>query len=196
MIIAVGFLALLVMVIGVAAVITLLVLAYRKHSREFVEVPRRLPESQYARDADNLLRQIRDALSTSSISPEQRSAVETQIGQVPRNLALALQRLQRIRTVKKIAKRSPDTQNLDAIMDDVREMEKRVQDELSRMHETLLTVPVSLLKIDVARNGRSIERIVEDLSDMNNRLGDVAETYDELREEDIRRSSAARNLGT
>lgn len=196
MIIAVGFLALLVMVIGLAAVITLIILAYRKHSREFVEVPRKLPESQYARDAEKLIEQIREALGTSSISAEQRSAVEAQVSQVPRNLALALQRLHRIRKVKKIAKRSPDTQNLDAILDDVREMERRVQDELSRMHETLLSVPVSLLKIDVARNGRSIERIVEDLSDMNNRLGDVAETYDDLREDDIRRSSAARNLGT
>jgi len=146
-----------------------------KHS-----VPPKMPESQYVSDAHKLVNEIKETLKTSPLDNEQRAAVLRQVRDVPDNVAKAVQKLHRLRRLKKIAKRTEDV-DTDVVLSDIKEMERRIQTELRHTHETLLSVPVSLMKVDTARSDRNLDRIVTELSATNQRLNDIASTYDDMK---------------
>ena len=140
-----------------------------------------LPESHYANDARKLVQEINETLKTSPLSAEQKSEVQRQIKDVPANVNKALNKLQRLRRLKKIAKRNEDASNSATVISDIKVMEQKIRDELLKTHEELLAMPITLMKVDTARGSRDLDRIIESLSDTSSRLNDLASGYDDLR---------------
>jgi cell division protein FtsL len=175
---AVLLLALIVSFVIVAVFILAAASALRNANKH--SVPPKMPESQYVTDAGKLVNEIKETLKTSPLDNEQRAAVLRQVRDVPDNVAKAVQKLHRLRRLKKIAKRAEDV-DTDVVLSDIKEMERRIQTELRHTHETLLSVPVSLMKVDTARSDRNLDRIVTELSATNQRLNDIASTYDDMK---------------
>jgi hypothetical protein len=140
-----------------------------------------MPEARYAKDARKLVQVINETLKTSPISAEQKSEVQKQTKEVTANVNKALSKLERLRKIKKIAKRNEDAANSPEVLRDIKAMERKIQDELLRTHEVLLSMPVMLMKVDAARGDRDMDRIIDNLSDTNHRLDDLATGYDDLR---------------
>jgi hypothetical protein len=140
-----------------------------------------MPEAHYAKDARKLVQVINETLKTSPISSEQKSEVQKQMKDVTANLDRTLSKLERLRKVKKIAKRNEDATNSTEVLRDIKVMEQKIQEELLRTHEVLLSMPVMLMKVDAARGDRDLDRIIDNLSDTNHRLNDLATGYDDLR---------------
>jgi hypothetical protein len=104
-----------------------------------------------------------------------------QVRDVPDNVLKAVQKLHRLRRLKKIAKRSDESANAGDVLRDIKDIERRILDELRCTHETLLAVPVALMKVDAARGNRNLDRIMAELSETNVRLNDLAASHEELR---------------
>jgi hypothetical protein len=165
--------------IVIVAVFGLAVSSAMRNANKY-SVPPKMPESQYATDARKLVDEIKETLKTSPLDSEQRAAVLRQVRDVPDNVAKAVLKLHRLRRLKKIAKRADDV-DTGIVLSDIKEMEQRIQTELRNTHETLLSVPVSLMKVDTARSDRNLDRIVTELSATNQRLNDIASTYDDMK---------------
>jgi hypothetical protein len=60
-------------------------------------------------------------------------------------------------------------------------LEAHILAELRRTHQTLLEMPVALMKLDLARGDRDFQRMVAALDEANRRLYDLAESYEALR---------------
>ena len=171
-----------VILVGIIAVPVAIVRRLQPH-----RPPSHMPESQYADDARRLVREIKETLKACPITYEQKTELLRQVRDIPGSVVRALHRLQRLRRIRKIAKRSTDAAGAAAVLDDIMRMERQIVDELRRTHETLLEVPVTLMKVDVARGERNLDRIIVALGETNQRLNDLADSYGEVR--------AERNLG-
>lgn len=145
------------------------------------ELPHKMPENQYAYDAGKLVNEIKATVKTCPMSAEQKSSLLRQVKDVPDNTAKALWKLYRLRKLKKMVKQSEYSENSAELLSDIKSMERNVIAELQRMRETLLPIPLALMKVDSARSERSLERIVAELSETNLRLNDLAAGYDEVR---------------
>lgn len=172
----------IVILVGIVAVPVAIARRLQPH-----RPPSRMAESQYADDAQRLVREIKEALKACPIPYEQKTELLRQVRDIPGNVVRALHKLQRLRRIKKIAKRSEDAANAADVLDDIVRMERQIVDELRRTHETLLAVPVTLMKVDAARGERNFDRVIVALSKTNQRLNDLADSYGEVR--------AKRNLG-
>lgn len=172
------FLALILIAVLVAGVATIMAVA--RHA-QFERPLAKMPEAQYAADANRLVNEIKDALKACPIPYEQKTALLRQVRVVPGNVNRALHKLHRLRRIKKIAKRAEDAANAPDVLSDIAEIERGIINELRRTHETLLAVPVTLMKVDVARGGRNLDRIIAELSETNRRLNDLADSYGEVR---------------
>lgn len=140
-----------------------------------------LPEAHYAKDARKLVQVVNESLKTSHISQEQKSEVQRQMKEVTANVNRALNKLERLRKVKKIARRNEDANNSAQVLSEIRVMEQKLRDELRMTHEVLLSMPVTLMKVDDARGNRELDRVIENLSSTNQRLNDLASGYNDLR---------------
>ncbi|GIV83119.1 MAG: hypothetical protein KatS3mg052_0126 [Candidatus Roseilinea sp.] len=168
-------LALIASVIVLGLAVPCVVLARRCRSER---LPARMPEGQYAADAVRLVDEIRDALKSCPIPYEQKTALLRQVRDVAGNVNRAVGKLNRLRRIKKIAKRSEEAAH---VLSEIEVMERSIVGELRRTHETLLAVPVTLMKVDVARGERNFDRIIAELGEANRRLNDLAESYREVR---------------
>ncbi|BCX03343.1 MAG: hypothetical protein KatS3mg053_1281 [Candidatus Roseilinea sp.] len=173
-------LALIAMAILVRLIVPFVAIARRFQSER---PPAKMPEAQYADDARRLVDEIKAALKTCPLPYEQKTALLRQVRDVPNNVTRALCKLNRLRRIAKIAKRSEEAAHAAGVLDDIKAMERCIVDELRRTHETLLTVPVVLMKVDVARGERNLDRIIAELSETNRRLNDLADSYGEVRAE-------------
>jgi hypothetical protein len=152
-----------------------------KQSGTHVSFDASLPEAHYAKDARKLVQVINETLKTSPISAEQKSEVQKQMKEVTANVDRALNKLERLRKVKKIAKRNEDASNSAQVLGEIRVMEQKIRDELLKTHEVLLSMPITLMKVDTARGDRDLDRAIDNLGNTNHRLNDLASGYDDLR---------------
>lgn len=172
------FLALIAIAILVRLVVPFIAVVRRFQAER---PPAKMPEAQYAADANRLVDEIRDALKSCPIPYEQKTELLRQVRDVPANVNRAVSKLHRLRRIKKIAKRSEDVAGAADVLSDIAAMERCIIGELRRTHETLLAVPVTLMKVDVARGERNLDRIIAELSETNRRLNDLADSYGEVR---------------
>ena len=140
-----------------------------------------LPEAHYAKDARKLAQVVNESLKTSHISSDHKSEVQRQMKEVTANVNRALNKLERLRKVKKIARRNEDASNSAQVLGEIHVMEQKIREELRLTHEVLLSMPVALMKVDAARGNHDLDRAIENLSDMNQRLNDLASGYNDMR---------------
>jgi len=172
----VAFIVLLMALITLAALIglaALIAVAVRRRQED-----RATSEAQYAEDARRLVTEIQGILASSPLPPEQRAELLRQLNQVPQNITHALGKLGRLRRVKKIAQRS---EGAGAVLQELAHLEAQIVAELRSAHQTLLAAPVALMKLDLARGDRDLQRIIAALDEANQRLRDLAESYEALR---------------
>jgi hypothetical protein len=132
--------------------------------------------------ARRLVTETKDILASSSLAPKQRAELLRQLNQVPENIIRALGKLQRLRRVKKIAKSSG---HAGAVRDEIAHLEAQILAGLRNAHQTLLAAPVTLMKLDLARGDRDLQHIIAELGEANQRLRDLAESYEALHERRI-----------
>jgi len=173
LLVALAALAMLVLLIGLVAVPAIVIRRSQAQG-----APAGMSEAQYAEDARRLVEEIRGALAGSAFSTAQRAELLRQLSRLPENVNRALHKLQRLRRVKRIAKRS---EGAGAVLQDILQMEEQIIAELRSAHQTLLAMPVALMKLDLARGDRDFERMIASLDESNRRLHDLAESYEELR---------------
>ena len=155
------------------SVVVLVVVAMRRPQGEHA-----MSEAQYAKDARRLVTEIQGILASSPLPPEQRAELLCQLNQVPQNITHALGKLGRLRRVKQIAQRSD---HAGAVLQELAHLEAQIVAELRSAHQTLLAAPVALMKLDLARGDRDLQRIIAALDEANQRLRDLAESYEALR---------------
>ncbi|MFN4294431.1 MAG: hypothetical protein ACK4JD_09890 [Thermoflexales bacterium] len=174
------FLLFLLLALIALAILLGLAVPFAMFARRFQSErpPAGMPEGQYAADAVRLVDEIKDVLKSCPIPYEQKAELLRQVRDVPGNVNRAVCKLNRLRRIKKIAKRAEGAAN---VLGEIEAMERGIVGELRRTHETLLTVPVTLMKVDVARGERNLDRIIAELGETNRRLNDLADSYSEVR---------------
>ncbi len=172
--VAAAFLLMTLVVLALfVGLVVLMAVAVRRWQGE-----RTTSEAQYAEDARRLVTEIQGILASSPLPPEQRAELLRQLNQAPQNITRALGKLQRLRRVKKIAQRS---EQAGAVLQELAHLEAQIVAELRSAHQTLLAAPVALMKLDLARGDRDLQRIIAALDEANQRLRDLAESYEALR---------------
>ena len=144
-----------------------------------------VPESQVSSDekkfvkrAAKLSGEVSSALRQSPIPPDQKALLLQQAGEAPANIAGALWRLARLRRIRKSA--DTKTKQGRATVDDIKSLEDDLLAEMAHSLDVLAAVPVSLVKVELARTDRSTERLLENLSESNQKLQDMTAAYREM----------------
>lgn len=144
-----------------------------------------VPESQVSSEerkmvkrAAQLAAEVRAALRHSPISDSERASLARQADAVPANIAGALWRLARLRRVRK----SADVKGkANSKAGEIKDLEKQVLGEIEHSLEVLASIPVNLVRVELARDDRRAGQLLADLGESNARLEDVSSAYHEMR---------------
>ena len=129
--------------------------------------------------ADRLAREIRIALRHNPVSSVRKISFERQAREVPDNLAKALWTLARLRRIDDSLdpQYDRDGQNRQEITD----MQNKLLAEMKHSVEILSSIPVSLMKVELARGDGGLDRLLAALDETNKRLLDMSASYTEIR---------------
>ncbi len=130
--------------------------------------------------ADRLARDIKDALKHSPVSPTRRSSFERQAREAPDNLVRAMWKLARLRRIADSI--DPDFDRAGQNRQTITELQDKLLAEMAHSVEILSAIPVSLMKIEIARGDAAADRLLADLNETNRRLQDMSASYAEIRE--------------
>ncbi len=130
--------------------------------------------------ADRLAREVKDALKRSPVSDIRKTSFERQAREVPDNVAKALWHLARLRRLSASIdpQLAADQQNRQDLLD----QETKIQAAMTQSVELLAALPVSLIKVEIARSDRAIDRLAADLDESNKRLIDLSAAYAESKQ--------------
>ncbi|MCL5997567.1 MAG: hypothetical protein M1546_16155 [Chloroflexi bacterium] len=136
-------------------------------------------ERQLVKQAVRLSAEIVSALRNSQALVSERASVKQQANDVPANMVKALWRLDRLRRVS----RSIDmrTEEGRRNREEMTVMENQILAGMKHALDTLSTLPVSLMKVEMAQADRPAERLLTELSETNKQLRDVSAAYEEVR---------------
>lgn len=140
-------------------------------------------ERNDAADVRRLAEEVADLLKTSPISAQQKADLREQTRQVPENTLRAVSKLQRLHRLKDIARRHADEDYAARTVCEIEELEAGLQAQLKHMRRTLLDISVALMRVDLARDDYSLDRLMRELSATNQRLNDLADGYADVRSE-------------
>jgi len=127
--------------------------------------------------ADRLTREIRSALQQSPLSDIRKTDCERQARAVPDNIVTSLWTLSRLRCIERmiVPRSDPDGQQRQAIA----ELKSKLRAEMERSVTKLISIPVSLLQMELVRSDDRITRLEADLDETNKRLIDLSAGYTE-----------------
>lgn len=129
---------------------------------------------QMKRHAERLISEINEALKHNKrIPPDKKSSLEKQTRQMTDYTVISLQKLERIHRRKGMVN---ETRRLE-----LARLERRLAAEIERALNMLEDALVSIITVDVAGENARIDRLVNDLSESNSRLRDIADAHDEIR---------------
>lgn len=133
--------------------------------------------------AARLVYEIDDALKCSPLPPEKYASFERQTRQVPGNLNRALWKVARLRRLAESIDHEYDPdgqrhQELDA-------MTKQLHGEMQHSLEIVSSLSISLVKVELAHDDLSTDRLLADLNDSNQRLRDLSASYAEVKEQRV-----------
>jgi hypothetical protein len=143
-----------------------------------------LDERAMQTHASRLVYEIDDALKCSPLPPEKYISFERQTRQVPGNLNRALWKLARLRRLAEAIDYKYDHdgqqhQELEA-------MTTQLHDEMRHSLELVSSLSISLVKVELAHDDLSTDRLLADLNDSNQRLRDLSASYMEVKEQRVR----------
>ena len=131
-------------------------------------------ERQLADHANLIVNEIKEALNKSPISTERKQSLLRQVHLVPLRITEAMWRLYRLRMLQDLPYTQKD-------LGEVREMEYAT---LTLMHDSigaLMLMPLSLMRIEIARADTHADRLIAEIGEINKRLQEQCEAYVEVR---------------
>lgn len=131
-------------------------------------------ERQLADHANLIVNEIKEALNKSPISTERKQSLLRQVHLVPLRITEAMWRLYRLRKLQDL----PYTQK------DLREVREMEYATLTLMHDSvgaLMLMPLSLMRIEIARADTHADRLIAEIGEINKRLQEQCEAYVEVR---------------
>ena len=129
--------------------------------------------------ADRLVREVRAALKHSPLSAARKSPLEQQAREIPDNLVRAMWTLARLRRVYDSLDPRFDREGQNRR--EVTEMQDMLVAEITHSVEVLSNIPVSLMKVELARSEGSVDKVLVELDETNKRLLDMSASYLELK---------------
>ena len=126
-----------------------------------------LPTYQKAR---TIYREIENILKENKrISPDKKRRVQEQSAAMLSNMVEIIKRLDTVRRLMPTlsGKERTEMENIDFSL----------QQQIERSLETLQSIPLSLVKVEMASEERSIDRLIDDLSETNETMHDLADSY-------------------
>ena len=130
--------------------------------------------------ADRLLREVRAALKHSPMSAPRRSSLERQAREVPENLVKAMWTLARLRRVDDSLDPRFDREGQNRR--EIAEMQDMLVAEITHSVEVLSNIPVSLMKVELARSEGSVDKVLAELDEANKRLLDLSASFVEVKQ--------------
>jgi hypothetical protein len=133
------------------------------------------PERQIPARSKELCAAVSDAVRHAPISPEQKSSIQSQVADVPQNIKASMEKLRRLQKLQDLnirLKGGNDPQ--------LAEMETDLLHAMNAALELLLSIPKSLMMVEVARDERAVARILSALGETNQRMLDLAQAQAEI----------------
>ena len=143
------------------------------------ELAGRILSSSYVRRAVDLTLAANSALKNAPLSRYRREAVQRQSSEVLPNVLKCVQRLVRLASLKELA-RGSSTDAASQVLSDIRSIESPLRAEISRSLDVLASIPVSLVKVEVAGDEAVLGQLLADLAESNQRLRDLADARAEV----------------
>ncbi len=154
-------------------------------------LPRKAPENTMVWRAEKMRTEAREAIKRSRMPAERKSALNQETSQLYDNIVKGAWKLERLRRLKELAIRNAPSESSTRIVQDANEMEARLTEEMNRALDVLLTVPASLMKMEMATDDRATQRLVDSLDEANSRMRDLADAYDDVRDNSFSRTHHA-----
>jgi hypothetical protein len=178
----------LVLVVMVGLFFGLLLLSSMTYSGAR-SVPRHLKEARFAHSANHLVAEVREAVKHCAIPSAKQKVLKQQAREIADNITGALWKLHHLRKIRQLAAGmggtwggSVKTGSYAAhIISETTEMERQLLQEIDRSLEVLFSVPISLMKVGLAQGERTADRILAELRETNERMRDIAATYDDMK---------------
>ena len=143
----------------------------------YVEPDERAMQTHAAR----LVYEINDALKCSPLPPEKYASVERPTRQVPGNLNRALWKLARLRRLAESIDYQYDRDGQQH--QELAAMTAQLHGEMRRALELVSSLSISLVKVELAHDDLSTDRLLAALDDSNQRLRDLSASYAEVKEQ-------------
>lgn len=132
-------------------------------------------ERELAEQAIKLAGSVRESLRLNTrLSAQKKAAIQQQAQQIPANIAQSLWKLERLRDLSQTLTGDPRRE--------LEELDFKLQVQMEHSLHVLKNMPVNLLKLEVASEDRALERLVNDLTDSNTKMRDLAESYADLKQ--------------
>ncbi len=130
--------------------------------------------------ADRLAREIRTALKHSPVATARKLSLKRQAREVPDNLVKALWTLARLCRIYDSLDPKYDQEGRNR--QEITEMQSKLLAEMKHSVEILSSLPVSLMKVELARGDGGLDRLLAALDETNKRLLDMSASYMEIKE--------------
>jgi hypothetical protein len=136
-------------------------------------------ERDMVEQANRLAYEVRDALKHSPISDLKKSSFQLQANEVPHNIVDALWKLARLRRIAESINDHYDAQRQHK--QEIEQMVSQLRKEMEYALVVLTSIPVSLVRVELAHGDISSDRLLSDLNESNKRLKDLSASYAETR---------------
>ena len=143
----------------------------------FVEPDERAMQTHAAR----LVYEIDDALKCSPLPAAKYAPIERQTRQVPDNLNRALWKLARLRRLAESIDYGYDKEGQQH--QELENMAQQLRGEMQHSLELVSSLSISLVKVELAHDDLSADRLLADLDESNQRLRDLSASYAEVKEQ-------------
>jgi hypothetical protein len=118
--------------------------------------PPNLSDTEKYREAEALIKTIKDTMKHAPISSEQRTIIKNQTKKLLNNIARSLWRLHRIYKFERMLYYRPQQRS------ELQNMKEQLIAQMDQSLELLSSIPIALMKVEFAQDDR-VDRIITDL---------------------------------
>jgi hypothetical protein len=147
-------------------------------------VPRHMKESRLGHSAHHLVSEVDEAVRHCSIPKAKQKILKQQAREISDNITSALWKLYHLRKIRQLATGVGGTSYTAHVISESTEMERKLLYEIDRSLEVLFSVPLSLMKVGLAQAERTADRLLAELRETNERMRDIASSYDDMKASD------------
>jgi hypothetical protein len=145
-------------------------------------------ERDMVEHANRLATEIGDSIKDDPLPARKRKSFKQQAAQVPRNLEMALWKLARLRRIAASIDHRYDSDGQKH--QEIEQMVNQLRSVMQHSVEVLSAISISLVKVQLAHDDLSADRLLADLNESNQRLRDLSASYAEVREQREQRDVA------